>query len=206
MSARPSDFLAQDEQAVAPLLYRFARFVIREVRVRVQGPARQIRTATGKTIIYEPEPQVFPGSFKVRLVGAREVVIGPGLVSGTVPKIKEVRIDGLDEDGKELPEGPPRLTVSPPAGGRRSWVVLMAKTDADGELDAKAEVPVEVRSLIELPRNLRDEGEGTVMRIVAEISWTGAETSARITAVRQVVWYDQEVYQVGGKARWRAAS
>jgi hypothetical protein len=54
--------------------------------------------------------------------------------------------------------------------------------------------------LDELPPGMREEGR--VARLVAVLYWSGE----RIRSVRQVVWYDQEVYPAGGKARMRAAA
>ena len=205
MKAR--DFRAEEGQPIAPLLYRFARLVIGEARVRIQGPARVHKTADGKKVVYEPEPQTFPGSFLHRLTGPREIAIGEGLVSGLVPTVDGVRLDGLDDDGEPLPAGPPRLPCSPPLTGSRSWVVLITTASTDtGEIVEEAEAPVRLEHRLELPRGMWEESKNEIWRIVAAVAWRGEGEAARIERVRQVVWYDQEVYRTGSRPRYRAAS
>jgi hypothetical protein len=200
---RPSDFKAEEGQPIAPLLYRFANFVIRESRIRVMGPARIDRTSIGKKVVYEPPPQLFPGSFAVRLTGSQSLLIGAGLVSGLVPVIAGVRIDGLDADGEPLPEGIPVLTIRPPVSGSRSWVMLQATVNPDGELQTEsATAPIELVHRDTIPVRVFADLAGQTHRLVAALEWRGTS----VTRVRQIVWYDQEVYAVDGKARFRAAA
>lgn len=200
---KASDFRAEEGQPIAPLLYRFARFVIGEARIRVMGPARIDRTAGGKKIVFEPPSTLFPGSFAVSRKNTTELLIGAGLVSGLVPVIAGVRIDGLDADGEPLKEGIPVLTIRPPVSGSRSWVMLQATVTPDGELQTEsATAPVEVVHRDTIPVRVFADLAGQTHRLVAEIEWRGTS----VYRIRQIVWYDQEVYAVGGKARFRAAS
>jgi hypothetical protein len=51
-----------------------------------------------------------------------------------------------------------------------------------------------------LPKGMN--GDGIVWRLVAVLYWKNGD----IEKIRQVVWYDQEVWPTGGKARLRAAA
>jgi hypothetical protein len=190
----PTDYEVRDGQPIRPALARFARHVLTSTRVSVEGPARISRSVDGGTkVIFSPPPVSFPGSFQVQTRGAKEVEIGDGLASGLVPTIEEVRIDGLDEEGEPLREGRPRLRCSGPGADGRSYVVLASA--------AEETTPSAVEHLTLLPAGLLDE-LGRALRIVAVLYWR----EERIERVRQVVWYDQEVVQIEGRPRWRAAA
>jgi len=201
---KPADFHAAEGEPIAPLLKRFSRFVLRESRVRVEGPARVHRTASGKRVVYEPPRVIFPGSFRVRVEGSRRVIVGEGLVAGLVPFLDGRRLDGLDDEGEPDPAGVPRLDCDGPGPEGRSWVLLLATATEKGDLDVEAEAPVEVVHRKEIPEGMREEGR--LVRLVAALRWRGEGESATIQSVRQIVWYDQEIYSVDGEARWRAAA
>lgn len=197
----PRDFQVDESDEIIPVLRRFVRYVVRD-KVTITGEARIDKTARGRRVIYEPRPQVFPGSFRVILAGLR-LSIGEGLVSGVVPTLDGRRIDGLDADGVADPQGKPDIAIAPPKTGERSYVVLWARHDADGEI-AVADSPGSLSSasievLDELPEGMREQDR--VARLVCVLEWRGGQ----VRSVRQVVWYDQEVFQSGGKARMRAA-
>lgn len=202
----PRDFYAVEGKPIIPVLNRFVRFVKRESTISISGEARVMKTAKGRRVIYEPRPQVFPGSFRVSLPGGNRIAVGEGLVSGLVPYLNGRRIDGLTEEGEPHPEGKPTLLLTAPLSRDRSYVLLFARVTDDGEIAGGGEGVVdgdpsaEIVHREELPAEMREEGK--VARLVAVIYWS----SARIRTVRQVVWYDQEVVPAGGKARMRAAS
>ena len=198
----PRDFQVEDRAEIIPALRRFVRYVLRD-KVEIVGEARIDKTIHGRRVIYEPRPQVFPGSFRIALSGLR-LSIGDGLVSGVVPTLEGRRIDGIDADGVADPRGRPDLLTVPPATGSRSYVVLWARHDADGEI-AVPDSPGSLSSasievLDELPEGMREADR--VARLVGVLEWQGKT----IRSVRQVVWYDQEVFSSGGKARMRAAA
>jgi hypothetical protein len=189
----PTDYEVREGEPIAPALARFARHVMAATRVTVEGPARISRSEDGgTTVVYSPPPVSFPGSFRVRTAGDREVTVGEGLASGLVPTIGGDRIDGLDDEGAPLPEGKPRLRCSGPGPDGRSYVVLASA--------AEETEPSRVEHLTLLPDGLLDE-MGRALRIVAVLYWR----EERIARVRQVVWYDQEVVEIGGRPRWRSA-
>jgi hypothetical protein len=200
----PRDFYADVREPVQPVLRRFVRYVLRDAKISVQGPARVISTRMGKQVIYEPPRQVFPGSFQARKAGVTFLEISDGLVGGLVPYLDGRPLDGLDKDGEPLPEGKPRLECKPPEQGDRSYVLLWARHDGRGELDDSLALIYEPAAVIEheteLPPGMREEGR--VARLVAVVYWQGGQ----IIRLRQVLWYDQEVFPSGGKARMRAAS
>jgi hypothetical protein len=204
----PRDFYAEDGEPVEPVLRRFVRYVLRESRVTVQGPARVLSTRMGKQVIYEPTPEVFPGSFQVRKIGGTTLSISEGLVGGLVPYLDGKRLDGLDEDGNPLPEGKPVLECTAPETGDRTYVLLWARHNENGEMDeslATQDPDIASSDIVhysdpKLPEGMR--GDGFVARLVAVIYWRDEQ----IVRLRQVVWYDQEVFSSGGKARMRAAS
>ena len=164
-----------------------------------------MKTQKGRRVIYEPTPQTFPGSFKVSLPGGNKIAVGDGLVSGLVPYMDGRRIDGQTEEGEAHPLGKPTLLLEAPLSWDRSYVMLLVKVDAAGEIgEVKNQTPddpiVEIVHREELPGGMREEGK--VGRLVAVIYW-GA---GRIRSVRQVVYYDQEIVPAGGRARFRASA
>jgi hypothetical protein len=200
----PRDFHAEEGAPIAPALRRFARYVLRDAAVTISGGARVMKTERGRRVVYEPVAEGFPGSFLVRILGSTELGIGEGLVSGLVPYLAGKRLDGLDDEGAPLPEGKPTLICEAPETADRSYVVLWCRHDASGEVGESIEQDsgepgAEIVHLEELPAGMREEGR--VARLVAVLYWRGG----RLYTVRQVVWYDQEVYPSGGKARMRAA-
>lgn len=196
------DLKARPGEPIRRRLARVVRYLRMDGQIRVQEPARVISRMHGREVIFEPPTVTFPGSFAVTLRGG-EVEIGEGLVSGVVPTIEGRRIDGKDADGEDDPQGKPRLRIEAPESGTTSYVVLSAMASVNGEL-AQSDDAVEVRHLTELPPKMKD-AEGRLVRIVAVLTWT-TERRPTVRRVRQVVWYDQEVYRVDGEARWRAAA
>jgi len=200
----PRDFYAEDGEPVEPALRRFVRYVLRESRVTVQGPARVLSTRMGKQVIYEPTPEVFPGSFQVRKIGGTTLSISEGLVGGLVPYLDEVRLDGLDEKGEPLTKGKPVLECTAPETGDRTYVLLWARHTDAGDVDEtipqdSGDPAAYLVHAEELPPGMR--ADDRVARLVAVVYWR----SEQILKLRQVVWYDQEVWPAGGKARMRAA-
>lgn len=217
----PDDFHAQDGELVVPALKSFSRFVFSQTNVTIQGPAQVISTTRGKQVIFEPEKVVFPGSFQVRKVGPKTISVGEGRCNGLVPYMGDPvmggfglvqgsgprRIDGLEDNGDPHPEGKPVLECSEPVTGDRTFLVLWAQHNESGDLDESMMVQDQenLPSRIEdfndhLPEGMR--GEGFVARLLAVLYWK----NGNIEKIRQVVWYDQEVWPSGGKARMRAAA
>jgi hypothetical protein len=206
----PDDFHAQDGELVVPALKSFSRFVFSQTNVTIQGPAQVISTTRGKQVIFEPETVVFPGSFQVRKVGPTTLSVSEGRVNGLVPYMGPTwrRIDGLDDEGNPHPEGKPVLECREPETGDRTFVLLWAQHNESGDLDESMMVqdaknpPSDIAHYTdpELPEGMR--GKGFVARLVAVLYWN----KGQIEKIRQVVWYDQEIWPSGGKARLRAAA
>jgi hypothetical protein len=208
----PDDFHAEDGELVVPALKSFSRFIFSQTNVTIQGPARVISTTRGRQVIFEPETVVFPGSFQVSKVGPKTISVSEGRVNGLVPymwyPLPRRRIDGLDDEGNPHPEGKPVLECSEPEKGDRTFVLLWAQHNESGDLDQSMMVQdgenpsseIADYERPELPEGMR--GDGFVARIVAVLYWN----KGQIEKIRQVVWYDQEVWPSGGKARLRAAS
>jgi hypothetical protein len=196
------DLKARPGEPIRRRLARVVRYLRMDGQIRIQAPARVISKMHGREVVFEPPTVVFPGAFAVTLQGG-EVEVGEGLVSGTVPTIEGRRIDGKDAEGKEDEGGKPRLPIEAPESGTTSYVVLSAMAGADGRL-ADSAGAVEVRHLAELPPKMKD-AEGRLVRIVAVLTWT-TERRPSVRRIRQVLWYDQEIYRVDGEARWRAAA
>ena len=201
----PRDFHAREGQPIIPVLRRFVRYVLRDARVTITGDARIMKTEQGRRVIYDPAPQSFPGSFRLALPGGNRIRVGEGLVSGLVPYLDGRRIDGLDEEGEPDPKGVPTLLCEAPETGDRTYVVLYARHTEEGEVDEtivqdSADPAVVIVHLEELPPGMREEGR--VARLLAVLYWQGEQ----IRSVRQVAWFDQEIFPSGGKARMRAAA
>jgi hypothetical protein len=212
----PDDFHAQDGELVVPALKSFSRFIFSQTNVTIQGPARVISTTRGRQVIFEPETVVFPGSFQVSKVGPKTISVSEGRVNGLVPYMGSAfqgspggrrRIDGLDDNGDPHPEGKPILICREPVTGDRTYLVLWAQHNESGDVDESimvqsAENPAsDIQDLDDgLPEGMR--GDGFVARLLAVLYWKNGD----IEKIRQVVWYDQEVWPSGGKARLRAAA
>lgn len=213
----PDDFHAQDGELVVPALKSFSRFVFSQTNVTIQGPAQVISTTRGKQVIFEPETVLFPGSFQVRKVGPKTISVSEGRCNGLVPYMGNGllgsasgrrRIDGLDDNGDPDPQGKPVLECMEPETGDRTFLVLWAQHNESGDLDESMMVqdidnPAsnEIEHLNDgLPEGMR--GEMFVARLLAVLYWK----NGNIEKIRQVVWYDQEVWPSGGKARMRAAA
>jgi hypothetical protein len=201
----PRDFHAREGQPIIPVLRRFVRYVLRDARVTITGDARIMKTEQGRRVIYDPAPQSFPGSFRIALPGGNRIRVGEGLVSGLVPYLDGRRIDGLDEEGEPDPKGVPTLLCEPFEDKDRSYVVLFASHTEEGEVDEtivqdSGDPAVVIVHLEELPPGMREEGR--VARLLAVLYWQGEQ----IRSVRQVAWFDQEIFPSGGKARMRAAA
>ena len=207
----PRDFYAEEGQPIIPVLNRFARFIRQDSTISISGEARVMKMAKGRRVIYEPSPQSFPGSFKVTAGAGNRITVGEGLVSGLVPYMDGRRIDGLTEKGGPDPQGKPSLLLEAPDSWDRSYLLMLARASEDGDIASGLAVGsgqsaegggpiIEIVHREELPGGMREEGR--VARLVAVIYW-GA---GRIRSVRQVVWFDQEVFAAGGKARFRASA
>jgi hypothetical protein len=205
----PKDFHAEDGELVVPALKSFSRFIFSQTNVTIQGPAQVISTTRGKQVIFEPETVVFPGSFQVSKVGPKTISVSEGRVNGLVPYMgfPRRRIDGLDDEGNPHPEGKPVLECKEPKTGDRTFVLLYAQHNESGDLDESMMVqntenpPSEIlHEHVGLPKGMSDDG--ILWRLVAVLYWR----NGNIEKIRQVVWYDQEIWQSGGKARLRAAA
>ena len=212
----PKDFHAEDGELVAPALKSFSRFIFSQTNVTIQGPARVISTTRGKQVIFEPETVVFPGSFQVSKVSPKTISVSEGRVNGLVAYMGNAfqgsysgrrRIDGLDDNGDPHPEGKPILICREPVTGDRTYLVLYVQHNESGDLDESLMVQNKENPLAEildeddgLPEGMN--GDGMVWRLVAVLYWKNGD----IEKIRQVVWYDQEVWPSGGKARLRAAA
>jgi hypothetical protein len=212
----PDDFHAEDGELVVPALKSFSRFIFSQTNVTIQGPARVISTTRGRQVIFEPETVVFPGSFQVSKVGPKTISVSEGRVNGLVAYMGNEfqgspggrrRIDGLDDNGDPHPEGKPVLECREPETGDRTYLVLYVQHNESGDLDESLMVQNKENPLGEilheddgLPKG--QNGDGIVWRLVAVLYWK----NGNIEKIRQVVWYDQEVWPTGGKARLRAAA
>jgi hypothetical protein len=211
----PDDFHAEDGELVVPALKSFSRFIFSQTNVTIQGPARVISTTRGRQVIFEPETVVFPGSFQVSKVGSTRISVSEGRVNGLVPYmgtsldggLGRRRIDGLDDEGNPHPAGKPVLECKEPNTGDRTFVLLYAQHNESGDLAESMMVqntenpPSEIlHQHVGLPKGMSDDGN--LWRLVAVLYWK----NGNIEKIRQVVWYDQEVWPTGGKARLRAAA
>ena len=212
----PDDFHAQDGELVVPALKSFSRFIFSQTNVTIQGPARVISTTRGRQVIFEPETVVFPGSFQVSKVSPKTISVSEGRVNGLVAYMGNEfqgspggrrRIDGLDDNGDPHPEGKPILICREPVTGDRTYLVLYVQHNESGDVDESLMVQNKENPLAEildeddgLPEGMN--GDGMVWRLVAVLYWKNGD----IEKIRQVVWYDQEIWQSGGKARLRAAA
>lgn len=196
----PDSFHVRGGESWPGVLMRFLE-AVREWRVvEITGDGvSERRTDRGRHVLFEPVERVFHGSFFVSLQGSMEARVAPGLVNGVMPVMgrDDVPLDGLDEDGEELPEGVPRLVLEGPGERRRSWVCLRVTVDPgtgeapeDAVEDGTWARVVHVRDLP--PRLLdgeRPDVDSAGLLPLAEVHWDG--TGERAVACRQVVYWDQ---------------
>lgn len=203
------DFEAIDGENALPVLQAFVDFVRGDEVLSVTGPVRETRTDRGRTFVFEPQAQRFPGAFRVASLGPRSVRIGEGEVNGRIPFLDGRDLAGLRADGREHPEGPPALLLEGEPEARRSWICLLvlAAADGTGEIPAGEDFLTITHRLalpVGVPYGLDEEGRG--LRPIAQLTWNRDRT--RVDRIRQILHFDQ-VYRppVGNDPRpqWIAA-
>lgn len=187
-------YRAVDGQEALPTIQAFIEDVAAESVFSVSGPVRETRTDRGRALVFDPPMQSFPGSFRVGIVGAREMRIGEGEVNGRVPFLGGRDLTGRREDGSDDPQGIPSLRLEEtPEKGRRSWVCLLVSIVADSTSD---EIPpgedgLTIVHRVELPTavpyGLDEEGRG--LRPVAQLTWS--KDKSLVERIRQILYFDQ---------------
>lgn len=194
MARDPSEFYGEDGKVPWPKLRSFIRFVLAD-SVRSFSGVRVHQRRTGKTLICESETETFRGAWPVSLRGAREVVVGPGTVNGRVPTILGIRIDGTDETGHPLPDGPPSLFLDDGPGDRlRSYVLLRVRIDPEtGDIPETDDDAVIVTHAGEIPGGFDFVGSldvgGYGYRPIAQLTWSA--DGARVVRVSPWLYFHQ---------------
>lgn len=205
-----NDFKAINEENALPVLQAFIDFVKGDEVVDITGPVRQMRGTLGRTLVFEPETQKFPGAFRVATAGPRSFRIGEGEVNGRVPFLDGRDLAGLLPDGSAHPEGRPVLLVEGEPEARRSWICLLVATSPGDLYDVpfEGEEGLTVVHRLALPTGvpygLDEEGRG--LRPIAQLTWSSDRT--RVDRVRQILHFDQ-VYRaprgMDPRPQWIAA-
>lgn len=177
-----------------PKLRKFIRFVLADSARSFSG-VRVHQRRTGKTLIAESDTASFRGAWDVSLRGPREAVVGAGTVNGLVPHILGIRLDGTDEQGDPLPDGPPSLFLDEgPNERNRSYILLQVRIDpATGEIDPEDPEAVTVihRPAVPAPYDLVgsvDDG-GAGYRPIAQLTWSA--DGSRVVRVSQWLYFHQ---------------
>lgn len=187
-----SEFEAITGDNALPVLQAFVEFVKNDRVSTVGGPVRETRTDRGRTFVFEPETQRFPGAFRVSSLGPREFRIGEGEVNGQVPFLDGRDLAGLRANGSPHPQGRPTLAVEGEPESRRSWICLLVlqATAITGEIVSGDEGVTIVHRLAlpkGVPYGLDEEGRG--LRPIAQLTWNDNRT--RVDRVRQILHFDQ---------------
>lgn len=205
-----NDFRAINEENALPVLQAFMEFVRGDEVVSVSGPVRETRGDRGRALVFEPETQKFPGSFRVATAGPRSFRIGEGEVNGRMPILDGRDLAGLRADGSAHPDGPPSLLVEGEPEARRSWICLLVATSPgnlyDEPLAGEEGLTVIHRLALPtgVPYGLDEEGRG--LRPIAQLSWNSDRT--RVDRVRQILHFDQVYRAPRGtdpRPQWLAA-
>jgi len=93
------------------------------------GPGIRVSRLAGIGTLVEVEQRTISWShpWEVRFKGSEKLEVTPGLVNGLMPKIDNVPMDGLDEEGKPHRNGKPLLKFKPK--GDVAWVCVCVRTD-----------------------------------------------------------------------------
>ena len=187
-------FRAVDGQEALPTIQAFIEEVAAEGVLSVAGPVRETRADKGRTLVFDPPMQTFPGAFPVGLIGARELRIGEGEVNGRLPWLDGRDLTGRRTDGTDDPRGVPSLILEEtPETGRRSWVCLLVTTVPGSSYDEipEGEEGLTITHRIDLPAatpyGLDEEGRG--LRPIAQLTWNAEKTL--VERIRQILHFDQ---------------
>jgi len=156
-----------------PVLFRF--FTGRGVRFN--------RTPNGIIVVADVRSNAWDHPFKVG-VSEKIAIVGNGSVNNLVPQINGVGIDGLDDDGKEVP--PPQLKLTGgPSKELRSWVCVQARVDLKtGVMNPKDTTALTIIHTATLdPKSSEggfpDDGAGIGLQPLAMLVWNEDKASVR---------------------------
>ena len=206
-----NQFRAVNEGNALPVLQAFIEFVQGDTVASISGPVREMRGSRGRALVFEPETQKFPGSFRVATAGPRSFRIGEGEVNGRIPFLDGRDLAGMKADGSAHPEGIPLLSIEGEPEARRSWICLQVATspgDRNDELLPGEEGLTIVHRLslpTGVPWGLDEEGRG--LRPITQLTWNSDRT--RVDRVRQILHFDQVYKSPTGddpRPEWKAAS
>jgi len=156
-----------------PILFRF--FTGRGVRFN--------RTPNGIIVVADLRRNAWDHPFKVA-IGENTATVGNGSVNNLIPQIGGVGIDGLDDDGNDVPSPQLKITGGP-NDELRSWVCVQAKVDLKtGVMNPKDKTALTIIHTDSLdPRagegGFPDNGEGTGLQPLAMLVWNEDKSSVR---------------------------
>lgn len=122
-------------------------------------------------------------------LAADAVSVAKGTVNNIIPRIGEVRIDGRDENGKEVTAPQVKLKGARPNRDLRSWICLQVKVNLKTrQIDTKDKTAVTMIHTADYDPNARgkgviDDGSGTGWQPVAELIWNASGIVQRVEAV-----------------------
>jgi hypothetical protein len=129
---------ARPGERVAPKWEGLIRYLRRITQLRAGRDVRLKTGPDGTSVIADQRGALFVPHFKVSLQ-AQLARVGAGLISGRMPLVSGVRLDGKSTDGKDDKTVPGLPLTGGPDAALRSWVVVTVRVDLATGLLAEAE-------------------------------------------------------------------
>jgi len=145
----------------------------------------------------------FSGAWAVALSG-RSATISLGFVDGLEPILDGKLLSGVDAKGNPLPEGAPRLKLTPeeftPAG--KSWIAIRAETDPEtGRILAPKDQPPKL-TLVQTKTLFSPEKDTVALHAVALLR-RPAKDKQGLGTVHQIAFFDYQHRAAKQEGRWR---
>jgi hypothetical protein len=199
-------------ESTRSMLSRYIRYLRRLSNLTIRGDCKVIARTLGTEVVYDAIRETLGGSFAVTKVGAIDVVIGDGLIDGLVP----AAIDGRDADGKVAQDR--RVyrveNLNAPGYNQRMYLYIEERHTPEAiaenpdlapkrfRISSAVQKPGEWNALRKLRIETKDPEQLGIVRLLAVIDYEEDE----ISDIHQVLWFDQEIYEIDGERRFRSAS
>jgi hypothetical protein len=121
---------AKPGERVAPKWEALIRYLRRLTQLRAGRDVRLKSGPDGTSIIADKRGSLFVPHFKVSLQ-AQLARVGPGLISGRMPLVSGIRLDGKTVDGKSDKPVPGLPLTGGPSADLRSWVVVTVRVNPE---------------------------------------------------------------------------
>jgi hypothetical protein len=174
---------ARPGERVAPKWDALIRYLRRITQLRAGRDVRLKTGPDGTSIVADAPGALFVPHFKVSLQG-QLARVNPGLISGRMPLVSGVRLDGKTVDGKLDKPVPGLPLTGGPTADLRSWVVVTVRVDPATGLLAEAEESLGIAHrndvLVRLANGYCVDESGAGFYPLALLIWRDKRTVMRV--------------------------